>query len=326
MKRAHVAIVLAVGLTGCATPLATRVAPPLSAYGRSPDPALACRLLQASRCAYAISGTGRLDRSNSSYPACSDGSLDQTPIADKERQVNAVLVELTTDSVIIAYRGTLPPTGGGDTRKTLEDWIQDTEARPIREQGIAGQMHLGFHTAFVQTRDDLLAVLAKWNGNGALKGKNIYVTGHSKGGAMAIIAAIHLFNAGYKPKAVYTFALARAGDGEFRQGYEDKDMETWRYENRFDIVPHLPPNSADGELLQNLFDQTRPLRHDEYQSVGYLMFINWDGHLTASYDGLNEDRIVGFRERVRMAGTPEAIINAHSSSVGGQYGQAICGE
>ncbi len=326
MKRAHFAIALAAGLAGCATPLATRVASPLSAYGRSPDAALACRLLQASRCAYAVAGTGRLDLNNSSYPACSDGSLDRMPIADHAQQVNAVLVELTPNSVIIAYRGTLPPTRGGDARKTLEDWIQDTEAEPVREQGIAGEMHRGFHAAFAQTQGELLAVLAKWNSAGALKGKSIYVTGHSKGGAMAIIAAIHLFNAGYKPKAVYTFAAARAGDSDFQQAYGGKNIETWRYENRFDIVPHLPPNSADGALLQDVFDQAPQLRHDEYQSAGYLMFINWDGHLTASYDGLNGDRILRFKERVAMAGAAETIINAHSSSVGGQYGQAVCGE
>lgn len=54
------------------------------------------------------------------------------------------------------------------------------------------------------------------------------------------------------------------------------------------------------------------------------MFVNWDGHLTASYPTLNDERHARFRERLGAAGAEKAIVEAHSSAPDAQYAQAIC--
>ncbi len=313
-------------LTGCGTQQLTQVATSFEVYGKIPDPGLACKLLEASRCAYAVAEAGNLSTGDANYSTCTDGLRDWRPIDDRHDHINAVLAELTADSVIVAYRGTLPFSKNGNSKETLKDWIQDAEAEQISEDNVDGKMHRGFHTGFSQTWDSLLAVLQEWKEKGELESKKIYVTGHSKGGAMAIIAALHLHNQGFSPEAIYTFAAARAGNQMFVKGYDDKEITTWRYENRFDIVPHLPPNATDRDLLASLLDKIPALRSDEYQSAGYLMFIDWDGHLQADSTGLSDERIKRFYARLREPGAAEAIIGAHSSNKDRQYYQAICGQ
>jgi hypothetical protein len=105
--------VLAVVLAGCGIQPVTQVVTPQQAYGRNPDPELACRLLRAARCAYSIVDTGHFDHNDPNYSVCSDGALDLRPITDKNQHLNAVLAKLTSDAVIIAYRGTLPFVNNG---------------------------------------------------------------------------------------------------------------------------------------------------------------------------------------------------------------------
>lgn len=55
---------------------------------------------------------------------------------------------------------------------------------------------------------------------------------------MAIIATLLLSKQQFEPNAVYTFAAPRAGDVDFAAAYDAKHFNTWRYGNRYDIVPH----------------------------------------------------------------------------------------
>ena len=325
-KAKRIALCFIALLTGCATQQLTQVATPSEVYGKVPDPGLACKLLEASRCAYAIDETGSLKTGDVNYSTCTDGLREWKPIDDRHEHINAVLAELTADSVIVAYRGTLPPHNDRDRKEVLKDWFQDMEAEQVTEGNIEGRMHDGFHRGFIQTWNSLLGVLQEWKEKGELESKKIYVTGHSKGGAMAIIASLHLYNQGFSPEAVYTFAAARAGNQVFVKGYDVKGITTWRYENRFDIVPHLPPNATDRVLLASLLDKIPALRSDEYQSAGYLMFIDWDGHLRAYSTGLSDERIKRFYARLEEPGAAEVIIGAHSSNKDRQYYQAICGQ
>jgi len=90
-------------LIGCAIQPVSRIVTSSDAYGQSPDSELACRLLRASRCAYAIVDTNTFDHTDKSYSACADGAGDQRSITDHEQRLNAVMMEVTGDAVVIAF-------------------------------------------------------------------------------------------------------------------------------------------------------------------------------------------------------------------------------
>jgi hypothetical protein len=132
----------------------------------------------------------------------------------------------------------------------------------------------------------------------------------------------------FEPKAVYTFAAPRAGDVTFEGGYDAKHLNTWRYENRFDIVPHVAPNEEDSEIVAKVFTNAFREGRDHYRCVGHLMYINWSGQLTASYADLNAERNGHFVDALQREPNQIAqlILDAHSSAKGDGYGQAICQE
>jgi hypothetical protein len=311
-------------LCGCAGRLQPmRVADPKVVYGQVPDWGIACQLLRASRCAYAIDGHGELDPSDPSYRSCSTTWTARRAISDDGLRLNAVLAAVTPDSVIVAYRGTLGFAPGADRKRVLKDWVQDADYEAVNEQNVQGKVHRGFLKAVTATWSDLLGTLQQWYREGLLEGRKLYVTGHSKGGAAAPIAGVKLRAAGFTPAAVYTFAAARPGDAEFSKSAAS-GFQVWRYENRYDIVPHLPPNSADGPLIEALLDDEKVRTREEYESVGHLMYVNWMGHLTAVYEDLVKERLDRFRARLREPGVAQAVVNAHSSAERAQYDESIC--
>lgn len=80
----------------------------------------------------------------------------------------------------------------------------------------------------------------------------LYVTGHSLGGAMAVLATSRLFGDGYeswKPRSlvrgVYTFGQPMVGDEAFATLCDEEfGKRLFRHVYREDIAPHLPPKSG----------------------------------------------------------------------------------
>jgi hypothetical protein len=96
--------------------------------------------------------------------------------------------------------------------------------------------------------------------------KNFYITGHSKGGAIAIIAAIKSLEGGLnwpiqkQPSAIYTFSAPRPFTNNKTRDYVEKygnDLKQllWRLEYKNDLVPLLPPekNFYDHYIAKNEF-------------------------------------------------------------------------
>jgi hypothetical protein len=75
--------------------------------------------------------------------------------------------------------------------------------------------------------------------------KNLYISGHSLGAAMAVIAAARIFSSDYfewQPlmRGVYTFGQPSVGNQVFANYYEGQ-FQLYRHVYRYDVVPHLPP-------------------------------------------------------------------------------------
>jgi hypothetical protein len=128
-------------------------------------------------------------------------------------------------TIIVAFAGTDP-----GMVKTV---LTDAETAPD-DRGV----HPGFRRALdaVWTQLRAAAVLPG--------GDRLFVTGHSLGGALAVLAAFRLRGeAGINAEAVYTFGLPRVGGAKFGAIYEPiLGFRTFRLVNGNDPVPSVPPS------------------------------------------------------------------------------------
>lgn len=126
-------------------------------------------------------------------------------------------------NTVLAFRGSA----------SVRDWISDME---IRRRSWCG---VSVHRGFADCLDSVWSRI-----EGALSGhpgQNLWITGHSLGGALAVLAARAALTVGFPPTAVYTFGQPRVGSGEFVAAYDlFLRSRTFRLVNAQDIVPRLP--------------------------------------------------------------------------------------
>lgn len=157
---------------------------------------------------------------------------------------------------VLAFRGTA----------SVPDWITDAQFRRT-EIGAGQEVHHGFLDAILSLNEDLkaLAKAEKQRPMGEYM-PPLFITGHSLGGAMALLAAELLAEAGCYIQAVYTFGGPRVGNGAWAKSYDaflDRRLRdrTWRVVNEEDIVPRLP-----GSLIG-------------YRHAGHEVFLPADTHV-----------------------------------------------
>jgi hypothetical protein len=151
---------------------------------------------------------------------------------------------------VLAFRGTVPD--------DFINWL--TDANTALTNFHYGRVHSGFYRNVEPLWADIAATLdeaispsesaAGSSGNGEpgrrLKPlENLYITGHSLGAAMAVIAAARIYTAEYldwQPlvRGVYTYGQPCVGDKVFCDRYQ-REFELYRHVYRTDVVPHLPP-------------------------------------------------------------------------------------
>jgi hypothetical protein len=166
----------------------------------------------------------------------------------------AYLIQSKTGKVgILAFRGTDPA--------SFVTMLADGEVmqRPFGGHGV----HAGFYANVEAVWDDVSEAIREALQGAALdddghrvqlpsKLETLYITGHSLGGAMAVLAAARLFGRGYEAwdpdalvKGVYTFGQPMVGDKGFANACERAfGPRLHRHVFRADVVPHLPPRSG----------------------------------------------------------------------------------
>jgi hypothetical protein len=196
---------------------------------------------------------------------------------DPNAPENAYLLVWTKKAgVILAFRGTLTPpiSPNADFVAATADAIAKYKAREatlfatfiadwannFMAQSRDGR-HKGFDDAWSGLRKHLVAkdcstpdcskflsYVSRLHGTPSLR---LYITGHSKGGALATLAAIDLpgFIGGDIIPVAYTFAAAKALTVDGAKRYTDAVKNVWRFEHQYDIVPSAPPDSTVNPLL-----------------------------------------------------------------------------
>jgi hypothetical protein len=180
---------------------------------------------------------------------------------------------------ILAFRGTDPA--------SFVTMLADGEVmqRPLLGSGV----HAGFFANVEAVWDDVSAALvaaregARVREDGSHERlperlQTLYVTGHSLGGAMAVLATARLFGRGYEGwepqhlvKGVYTFGQPMVGDKGFAEVCEMAfGARLFRHVFRSDLVPHLPPKSSI------------PYAHTGKEWRSESVVSRWEGNFEAS--------------------------------------------
>jgi hypothetical protein len=147
------------------------------------------------------------------------------------------LVADTEKFVVVAFRGT---TSKVDLRTDLQARFNvkqvEVETRKVRIP-----VHSGFHGAYMKIDALLAEHLEKTD-----PAKPIYLTGHSLGGALALVGSAVLGGSaklGDRLAAVYTFGAPRVGPREFARIVK---APHYRVVNKGDVVPLVPPTWLRG--------------------------------------------------------------------------------
>jgi hypothetical protein len=177
---------------------------------------------------------------------------------------------------VLAFRGSDPV--------TLQTWLTDMVVRLVERDEYAGRVHRGFSSVLRRTWNKVENILEE------VGDKPLFLTGHSMGGALAVLTACRLAKMDRPPVAIYTFGSPRIGDRTFCGGYS---LPTYRIVNRLDLVPEMPlaslkrllpekPRFTNEKILGRL--KKMAARVPCYGHVKTLVYIDHDGVVTTDAD------------------------------------------
>ena len=156
--------------------------------------------------------------------------LETISIADTE-----AMVAETDKFVVVAFRGT------SSRAQLMTDMQARLNVARVAVDGRCVRVHAGFYAAFRKIEAKLREVLTAQD-----EAKAVYLTGHSLGGALALVAAAAFGGndkLGDRIAAVYTFGAPRVGGADFPNLVK---APHYRVVNSGDVVPLVPPNWLTG--------------------------------------------------------------------------------
>lgn len=206
------------------------------------------------------------------------------------------------NNIVLSFRGT----------QQFDDWKTNLK---IRLRGFTvgadqesvrplGRLHRGFLEAWQSVEKQVMYWVDEWNAptQAAVKAQatdiELWVTGHSLGGALAAVATVALEARGYSVSGLYTFGQPRVADWRLVNYMNGRRGDRiFRYVNNNDIVPLIPPQIVP-------WVPTRVYGH-----MGQFRYFNDSGSLRRQSLLFQRfpDRLFGLVRAVLTTGSPDAI-------------------
>ncbi|WP_407549209.1 lipase family protein [Streptomyces sp. Pv4-95] len=163
--------------------------------------------------------------------------------------------------IITAFRGTEPT--------QMRDWLSDAATPPWPGPSGKGFVHYGFGEALESIWPQVRAAVEELRDNQ----QTLWFTGHSLGGALAMLAAarLHFEEPRLTADGVYTFGQPRTCDRalakEFNTAFTDR---MYRFVNNNDIVAQLPPEPTFHHVAALRYIDSKGRVHDAMPVISGL--------------------------------------------------------
>jgi hypothetical protein len=176
--------------------------------------------------------------------------------------------------VVVVFRGSQAP---GNTAGNL-DWAADANILVNFSLGGTIGVHNGFYLALNSKYASIKNAVVAQGG----KNKKVYVTGHSLGGAMALICAYRLqVKDSIGVRGVYTYGCPRTGNASFFLTWGNAGLGTrsWMVRNPVDVVAQIVPAPP-------------------YKHVGGVQTYSTGHDITRYCRGIHDGMSSGFRSKL----------------------------
>jgi triacylglycerol lipase len=165
-----------------------------------------------------------------------------------------VYVAESDDALVVAFRGSEAP----NTLDGLKDWLltnannylilpEGQSGTDFAAAGVGARFHRGFLDALAMVWEPLFAAVDQAQ---KTKERPLWVTGHSLGGAIALLAGWRFQRNFLAVHEIVTFGAPMIGNEAAAKAFEQEfSGKIYRYVDLEDVVPHLPSVS----LLANAY-------------------------------------------------------------------------
>ncbi|WP_170113330.1 lipase family protein [Ahniella affigens] len=206
--------------------------------------------------------------------------------AGRKRGTNWYLISANEFNLLV-FRGSEVPGQINDLPQlgqVLRDWVVTNAQFLPSHLGNGARAHEGFTEAYAEVAPAIdKALRESVNPNARL-----FITGHSLGGAMAVLAAASLQNF-FGTITCYTFGAPRVGDRGFARMLANVAM--FRYELGDDLVTRVPPRAFGYQHV--------PMTAIHYNSVDSGSTTRWDIPLSDTWYSLS----LGYMQLKSASGT-----------------------
>ena len=245
------------------------------------------------------------------------------------REPDVAVVGRIDLGILIAFRGTREPFNerDDDVLITFFDWLKNAACVLVNPPIYPGPVHCGFASSIEALWSKVMGEVRRLLDAGAPRA--LFVTGHSKGGALAALAAWRLAHEldPNPPVRLVTFASARPGGDAFRRAFEAEPLITaTRFEVGLDLVPDLPPGADSSPIAQALLSR---LPFPTTDLVGYApvgqRVVGGPGASGLALRFANNVMNLFRRRALPATLISGEIIKAHSIQLPSAYDALVCG-
>jgi triacylglycerol lipase len=163
--------------------------------------------------------------------------------------------------ILVAFRGTEPA--------QIRDWLSDANTPVLPGPTQKGLVHLGFSRALASVYPQIRDKIEKTRTND----QTLWFTGHSLGGALAMLAAATMYFEDPKLRAdgVYTFGQPRTCDHLLAKAHNAVfESRHFRFVNNNDEVAQVPPEPVFHHVNVMMYFDANGKLHEKTSMVSKL--------------------------------------------------------
>lgn len=162
------------------------------------------------------------------------------------------------DRVIMSFRGT----------DNFKGWLSDFDVYPLQD---AKMIHQGFYDGWAFFKSWVDKYIETYDK------KDLFITGHSRGAALAVLCARHLAkNRDIKGISCIVYGCPRIGNRDFRDQYNKLPIDLTRVTNGYDLVTRIPTHNMKFRHVGKNYWLKQPLFH--------RWFLKAFDHLSPNYE------------------------------------------